>query len=839
MRILACRSRCRKGAAAVAMGLAVLGSRTMASDIPLGQIPALVIFTPASLEVDPVDGTFWIVDQYLPRVVHSLPDGSPLQSLPAAGFGAGRIAGIALEPGAGGCLWISDPDAQRLVRVTREGVPSGEVPTAALGITHPADLVYDTRDGTIYVADPVARAVFNVLPTDGNGDGLPDQAELLDFFSTVPLGSDNPMGLALDEASGRLYLSDPALDRIFELDVSGVPLGSFDTGSAGGGSISGISWDGVTGALVAADAARKILRLSTSGALLGVRNTAPFGTLSPQGIAWDGASATLVTVSGERKLISFRPETPGAPGAIGGIDLLRQEWTTPFTSIAPVGITLVPGSQDRYVVDGIQHRVFRVGPQGNTLGSFDTGPAGSSAPTGIAAGPAGDFFLTDSGARRVVQVSAAGAGLDSFSTSPFKHTPQGEPPCNDPRGIAYDSVLGHLFVADFQAARVFEITLTGNFVTSFTTLPAAPYPTDLAVDPAAGRIIVSDSGGSYAEFTRTGAFLSRVAGVPSSVSIAGSTGVSVDPDTGARVLSDPAHQAVYFVSPSGAALGQISLEPYGLAAPTGAAWLESESRLFAVDRSTRRLYSITPGPDQVFGNADDLAASTSIAAFGSSSPEGVVLNRAAAKVGWADQSLGRLFWMSTALAYLGFVDLIPAGAPGPRGADLDPTSGFLFASDPVSGLVITDQSGGAVQSLPWTSLGIADPWGIGLSPAEARVLVVDRAVPALKSVDLGAFFRPEVQAFQCDDGGDLSWQTAPVFSSYQVFRGLLSSLASASLGGCFWTGPGPPVADPEVPPLGEGWFYLVAGKNAAGVGDIGRRGDGTPRSLDSVSPLCP
>ncbi len=838
MRVLALRGRWRL-AAALAIAIAAIGPAGAATNLPLAKVPTLVIFTPISVETDPLDGTSWIADQYLSRLVQALPDGSPIQSLPAAAFGAGRIAGVTLEPGASGCLWVSDPAAQRLVRVTRQGLPAGELPVGALGITNPADLAYDVRDGTLFVADPTARSVFNLRPVDSDANGLPDQAELLDLFSTLPLGSDNPMGLALDPVAGHLYLSDPALDRIFELDLSGAPLGSFDTGSAGGGSITGMTWDAAAGALVAADAARKLLRLSPNGALLAQRNTAPFGTLSPQGIAWDPATSSLLAVSGERKLIRFRPEPAGAPGSIGGIDLLRQEWTTPFTSIAPAGIALVSGSSDRYVLDAIQDRVHRVGPEGNSLGYFDTGPAGAASPTGIAAGPAADFFLTDNGVRRVVRVSDAGVGLGSFSTSPFKHKPQGEPLCNDPRGIAYDPAADHLLVVDFQDARVFEITLTGSFVASFSTLPAAPYPTDLALDPAAGRLTVSDSSGTYAEFTRSGTFLRKYAGVPASVELSGSTGVSVDPDSKVRLLSDPSLQAVYFVSPSGAALGQISLQPYGLASPTGAAWLASESRLFAVDGTSLRLYSITPGPDQVFGNADDVSAWTSVAAYGSSDPEGVVLNRAAGRVGWVDQSLGRLFWLTTSLLYSGFVGLVPAGAAAPRGADQDPTSGFLFASDPVSGLVIADAAGAGTQTMAWGPLGIVDPWGLGLSPAEASALVVDRSGPALKSVNLGSFFAPEVQALQVLQPAEVSWQTNPVFQGYQLFRGSLLLLPTGSLGGCFWTGPGPPATDPETPSPGDGWFYLVAGRNAGGVGDLGRREDGTPRSLDAVSPLCP
>jgi len=808
--------------------------------IPLDSVPTLVIFTPVSVEWDPRDQTLWVADQYLPRVAHMEQDGSPISTFAASKYAGGRISGIALQPTGVGHVFISDPDYQRIVWVDPAGNPAGSFSTAPLGITDPADLAWDPRDGSLYVADPTQRAIFHLRLTDADTDGAPDGATLLDSFSTIPLGSDNPMGLALDPASGHLFVSDPALDRVFELSASGSLVASFDTGAYAGGSVTGLSWETPGSKLHLADAGRKLLTFSATGTALSKRETAPFGTLSPQGVAWDASTSTLLAVSGERKMIRFQPEPADGNGVVSGIYLHQQEWTSSFGSVAPAGIAVDSPGVDRYVVDGLQDRVYRVNPQGVVVSSFDTGAAGSTSPTGIAPFPGGaSFYLTDNVAKKVFHISSTGAQIGSFSTSPFKHKPQSEPLCNDPVGIAYDASRDHFFVVDGQTARVTEISSSGDFVASFSTAPSAPWPTDLAVDPAGDRLIVSDSSGSFIVFSRAGALLVKYPGVPSHLRLSGATGVWVEPATLHRMVDEPVQDAAIFLSRSGAALSQISLQPYGVRSPSGVAWLASASTLYAVDQVLQRLYAITPGPDGNFGNADDSSTWISTALFGSTSPKGIALNQVTGKVGWVDEATVRLYWTNLSLMYLGSIDLTPAGATAPRGVDQDPTSANVFSSDPVSGLLISGPGGNPVQATPWSNLGVGDAGGVGLSPAEAMLLAVDRSAHALVSVDLSAFFLPEVTGLEFLDDSQLTWSTLPVFAGYQVFRGNLSSLSTGSYGGCNWVGSTPPSVDVQNPPETDGWFYLVAGKNTSGLGSLGSRSDGTTRPWEALSPACP
>lgn len=808
--------------------------------MPLDPVPVLVAFTPASVEIDPEDGSLWIVDRYLPRVAHLGADGALVASFSASLYGGGRPSGLAFEGPDGSHLYVSDPDLRRVVRIERNGNASGSFSTDPFGMTAPADLAWDSATSALWVADPAAGRVFQLRPRDSDADGLPDAADLLGSFSTLPLGSENPMGVARDPVSGHLFLSDPALDRVFEVTAGGAPVGSFDSGYPGGTSVTGLAWDSGPGNLRLSDAGRKILTMTADGVSLGILGTAPFGSLSPQGLAWEPATGTLTAVTGERKMIRFQPDGPDGDGNFGGVLLWRQEWTTTFGSIAPSGIAVDAATGDRFVSDSQQHRVFRIDGFGGVISSFDTGSAGSLYPSGISMGPGGgSLFLSDSLARKIIEVSPTGVEISSFTTSPFRKEPQSEPLCNDPEGVAYDAARDHLFIVDPQAGRVFEVTREGAFVAAFPTAPAAPYPTDLAVDPAGDRLIVSDSSGRLAEFSRSGVPLGQYPAVPLRVRIPGASGLSVEGGTLRRVVTDPVSDAVFFLSRTGAALGQISLEPYGIRSPSGAAWSPEENRLYVVDQAAQRLYAVSPGADAAFGSADDSVASLSTIAYGSGAPRGVTLDRILGRVGWGDEESPQVVWVTTAFAYAGSVDLDEAGVTALRGVDQDPTSRDLFVSDPWAGILTTTSTGGLVLATPASELEIGDPGGAGFSAAEGALLVVDLSDRTLAAVDLRPYLLQEVQGLSLDETGQIRWLANPVFSGYQIFRGLLSQLPEGLYGGCFWVGPGPPASDGENPAAGEGWCYLVAGTNPTGLGTLGTGGDGSERLLSGISPLCP
>jgi DNA-binding beta-propeller fold protein YncE len=743
MRILAFR---HLAAMPLLLILCLVSERSLAGQggVPLDPAPTFVAFTPASVAADPRDQTLWVADRYLPRIAHLARDGSLLAVFPASAYGGMRPSGMTFEGGAAGdYLYVSDPDIGRLVRVDRLGHPLGAIPTGPLGILSPAGLAWDPSDDTLYVADPPARLVLKLRPRDLDLDGLPDAAEVVDSFNTAALGSDNPTGVALDPATRRLFISDPALDRVFEIAPDGSLFSSFNSGPYGGTSVTGIDWVASSGQLLLADMGRKILTVTRAGVLVNNLGTAPFGSLSPQGLAWDVSSRSFLAVTGERKLLQFQPADPSAAGSVEGTVQASQEWTSTFGCIAPSGIALDPTTGDRFVADSYQQRVFRINRLGGLVSTFDTSSFGSLSPTGIALGPAGgSLFLSDNQAKKIFEVTPSGVLLSSLTTTRFKRKSPRAEASNDPRGVAYDPLLDHLLIVDYQAARVFEITRNGSFVNAFPTAPGAPFPTDLALKGEENRIVVADSTGSFAEFSRAGILQERFPGVPVQVRISGAEGVSVDPDTLHRLVTDPGQDAVFLVSRQGTALSQISLEPYGVVSPSGAVWDAAGPFLYVVDRSMARVTRISPGPDGVFGPGDDsvLTASTSVA--GSSMPVGLTVDRGLGRLGWADEQTDRIHWTTQSFSYVGSMDLSPAGVTAPRGVDRDPASNVLFVGDGTAGILVIGSSGQLLGSRSAFSLGIGDVGGVGLSPGEGTLMVVDRADRTLMSVATGSLLPP-------------------------------------------------------------------------------------------------
>jgi tripartite motif-containing protein 71 len=132
------------------------------------------------------------------------------------------------------------------------------------------------------------------------------------------------------------------------------------------------------------------------------------------------------------------------------------------------------------------------------LGPTSTVKSPLTLPSGVAVDNSGgsnhgDVYIADSGGKRVVVISSAGALLGTFTITQFK----------DPRGLAVDPSSGDLYVSDFSGAAIYRFTISG--VWGSTTNPGAAAlvhsvstgtgssPFDVVVDPSNPDIYVSDT----------------------------------------------------------------------------------------------------------------------------------------------------------------------------------------------------------------------------------------------------------------------------------------------------------------------------------------------------------
>ena len=85
---------------------------------------------------------------------------------------------------------------------------------------------------------------------------------------------------------------------------------------------------------------------------------------------------------------------------------------------------------------------------------------------------------------------------------------------------------------------------------------------------------------------------------------------------------------------------------------------------------------------------------------------------------------------------------------------------------------------------------------------------------------------------------DLAWEDRSVnhAESFNLYRGDIAGLPLGDSGSCLGTIPSNGYTDLDEPGYGEGWFYLVTGRNALGEGSMGKNSLGQDRT--NVFP-CP
>jgi DNA-binding beta-propeller fold protein YncE len=134
-------------------------------------------------------------------------------------------------------------------------------------------------------------------------------------------------------------------------------------------------------------------------------------------------------------------------------------------------------NDDLYVADSRNHRILHLTTDGTLLqewGSFADIAAGQAPlgtfnePWGVAVGPDGSVYVSDTWNHRVQKFSAEGEPLTSWGQygQPILEDPNTKSSFWGPRGIAVDA-QGHVFVADTGNKRIVVFDENGNYLSEF------------------------------------------------------------------------------------------------------------------------------------------------------------------------------------------------------------------------------------------------------------------------------------------------------------------------------------------------------------------------------------
>lgn len=167
---------------------------------------------------------------------------------------------------------------------------------------------------------------------------------------------------------------------------------------------------------------------------------------------------------------------------------------------APRGLAFAPDGT-MYVADSRNHRIQRFTPDGqllNAFGSFgdlnsgEAPPGTFNEPWGVAVGPDGSVYVTDTWNHRVQKFSANGQPITTWGVFGLTDTPGA---LYGPRGITVDA-KGRVFVADTGNKRIVIYDSNGNILGAFgdTGFDAGQFnePVDVKLD-AKGNVYVTDT----------------------------------------------------------------------------------------------------------------------------------------------------------------------------------------------------------------------------------------------------------------------------------------------------------------------------------------------------------
>jgi uncharacterized protein YjiK len=447
----------------------------------------------------------------------------------------------------------------------------------AAQLTDPINVVFDERRGRLLSYASRSDQLIEVHQAPAG----PLDPKTLELSSARRFGLDDPRGMAVDPTTGNLFVLDSAGPRLVQVQpaadgsFAGAVVTDVDLRSTGLADPVGLALDPSTGHLHVMDAADQMLyELQQTGEVVATRDLSGFGLVDPQGMTF-AESGDLTDDPGQMSLYL----------ADSGLD---SDATTTLPTVS--GVTPMSTNQ---LVD----------PGADASGG-DASPVAARqiAQAQGADGQSGGQLLELSFSQGATLTSSL-AGATTSSLVQTIDSWQWSPPSPDTSGVVHLPGSGTLLAADgevdemplYAGANMFESTLTGNLVDTFTTLDFDNNePTGVTVNPADGHLFISK-------------------------------------DTSPKLVNevDPGPDGQYDTADD--VVTAVRTSDFGSNDPEGVTYADGLGVLFIADGVNNEIYQYSPGPNGSFDGVaptgdDQIVGQFDTFAVGLEDPEGVAYN---------------------------------------------------------------------------------------------------------------------------------------------------------------------------------------------------------------------
>ncbi len=546
-----------------------------------GPATAAMLWTPVSLALDQA-GALYICDSTASRIRRVGLDGIISTFVgtgktafsgdggPAASASVFTPGGIAFDNS--GDLLIADsgnhvvrmatPDGliQTIAGTPRSGGATGNGGAALSAQLNTPQAVLVDSGGTIYIAD-TGNNWIRAVKSDGtisNYAGLDTTNTSSPFGgsgdSTIAINArlTSPTSLAMDQA-GTLYFVEP--NRIRQVTTNGKIAPFAGTGTYGGSGdgglarfanikVQGIATDRHNNLLIADGDNNRVRIITAADGIINTLAGDGLASFNPRGLAIKGTYLYFSDSNNNRvRRLDLSTQEISLVAGNGVADYAGDGSSALSASLkTPRGLAFDP-SGNLYIADSGNHRVAKVGTDGNINTVAGTGTASTTgdglaataatlnAPAAVAVDPSGNLFISEQSGNVVRKVNTSGviSTVAGTGTAGAPDSEQGialNQKLNGPQGLAFDSA-GGLLIADSNNYRIRRLasdgtiaTVAGSTLAGFSgdggpaTSASLRGPNAVQVDQA-GNLYISDASNYRIRRVGTDGVISTVAGTGS------------------------------------------------------------------------------------------------------------------------------------------------------------------------------------------------------------------------------------------------------------------------------------------------------------------------------------